>query len=86
MLRIEVVADKQHNREGLPLRTVWKCIKDTNMYPLYAIGVLFGLGGYPISNYFQLSMRELGFNRVTTNLLSIPHSALSIFNVGLTED
>lgn len=53
------------------------------MYPLYAIGVLFGLGGYPISNYFQLSMRELGFNRVTTNLLSIPHSALSIFNVSL---
>jgi hypothetical protein len=55
-----------------------------DMYPLYAIGLTFGIAGYPISNYLQLSFKSLGFSTVKANLLSIPNTVLSMFNVSTT--
>lgn len=42
------------------------------MWPLYALGLLFGLPKYPVNQYLTLSFRNLGFNVIETNLLSIP--------------
>jgi hypothetical protein len=42
------------------------------MWPLYVLGLLFGLPKYPVNNYLSLSFRSLGFNVIETNLLSIP--------------
>lgn len=43
------------------------------MWPLYALGLLFGLPKYPVSQYLTISFRRLGFNVIHTNLLSIPN-------------
>lgn len=32
-------------------------------------------------NYFQLSMRRLGFSRINTNLLSVPYNVFTIINL-----
>lgn len=42
------------------------------MWPLYALGLLFGLPKYPVNQYLTLSFRGLGFNVIESNLLSIP--------------
>ncbi|OCF72415.1 hypothetical protein I204_06794 [Kwoniella mangroviensis CBS 8886] len=68
-----------HNRQALTLRMIWDCILDYDMYPLYAIGLLFGIPKYPVGNYLTLSFKELGFSTVQTNLLSIPYEVISIF-------
>ncbi|OTB07577.1 hypothetical protein M426DRAFT_240780 [Hypoxylon sp. CI-4A] len=61
------------NRQGLSVKQIWECAKDYDMYPLYALGLLFGIPKYPVSQYLTLSLKELGFNVVQTNLLSIPY-------------
>ncbi|KAI1459662.1 MFS general substrate transporter [Annulohypoxylon moriforme] len=61
------------NRQGLSVKQIWKCSKDYDMWPLYALGLLFGLPKYPVSQYLTISFRKLGFNVIHTNLLSIPN-------------
>ncbi|KAK7431664.1 hypothetical protein QQZ08_001883 [Neonectria magnoliae] len=62
-----------YNRQGLSVRQIWECSKDYDMWPLYALGLLFGLPKYPVNQYLTLSFRSLGFNVIETNLLSIPY-------------
>ena len=64
-----------YNRQGLSVAQIWKCAKDYDMWPLYALGLLFGLPKYPVDQYLSLSFRGLGFNVIETNLLSIPYIA-----------
>jgi hypothetical protein len=70
-----------HNRQPLTPRMIFKCLLDYDMYPLYLIGLLFGIPGYPVGNYLTLSLKSLGFNVVETNLLNIPNVAFSIINL-----
>ncbi|ETS74766.1 hypothetical protein PFICI_13250 [Pestalotiopsis fici W106-1] len=60
------------NRQGLSVSQIWECAKNYDMWPLYALGLLFGIPKYPVNQYLTLSFRSLGFNVVQTNLLSIP--------------
>ncbi|KAI0161970.1 major facilitator superfamily transporter [Xylariaceae sp. FL1272] len=66
-----------HNRQGLTVGQIWKCAKDYDMWPLYALGLLFGIPKYPVSQYLTLSFRGLGFNVIQTNLLTIPNVVAS---------
>ncbi|KEZ40889.1 hypothetical protein SAPIO_CDS7886 [Scedosporium apiospermum] len=70
-----------HNRQGLSVRQIWECAKDYDMWPLYALGLLFGLPKYPIGQYLTLSFRGLGFNVIESNLLSIPNVVGSSLNM-----
>lgn len=60
------------NRQGLSVKQIWESVKDYDMWPLYALGLLFGLPKYPVDQYLTLSFRSLGFTVVETNLLTIP--------------
>ncbi|KAL4910483.1 hypothetical protein BDW74DRAFT_184400 [Aspergillus multicolor] len=60
------------NRQGLSLKQIWEGTKDYDMWPLYILGLLFGIPKYPVDQYLSLSLRELGFNVIQTNLLGIP--------------
>ncbi|OTA68676.1 MFS general substrate transporter [Hypoxylon sp. EC38] len=62
-----------YNRQGLSVKQIWECAKDYDMWPLYALGLLFGLPKYPVGQYLTLSFRGLGFNVIQANLLSIPN-------------
>ncbi|KAK1656833.1 major facilitator superfamily domain-containing protein [Colletotrichum godetiae] len=61
-----------YNRQGLSVKQIWECSKDYDMWPLFALGLLFGLPKYPVNQYLTLSLRDLKFNVIQTNLLSIP--------------
>ena len=60
-----------HNRQALTFKELIRQLGDYDLYPLYLIGLLFGVPGYPVSNYLSLAYRSLGFNVTTTNLLGI---------------
>lgn len=70
-----------HNREPLTARILWNSVCDYDLWPMYLIGISFGMGSYPISNYFQISMRDLGFSTLMANLLSVPHTFITVFNL-----
>lgn len=42
-----------YNRQGLSVRQIWECSKDYDMWPLYALGLLFGLPKYPVGVVFS---------------------------------
>ncbi|KAI1373311.1 MFS general substrate transporter [Hypoxylon crocopeplum] len=71
--KIIVNSGGMYNRQGLSVKQIWECAKDYDMWPLYALGLLFGLPKYPVGQYLTLSFRGLGFNVIQTNLLSIPN-------------
>jgi len=74
-----------HNREALSPKLFWRALTDYDLWPMYLIGLTFGIAGYPIANYFQLSMRRLGFSTLMANLLSIPNVALTMLGlIGIT--
>ncbi|WWC71813.1 uncharacterized protein I206_105772 [Kwoniella pini CBS 10737] len=84
-LRDDPTKSSMHNRQALPIKTIFRCMGDYQMYPLYLIGLLFGVGSYPVSQYFQISMKGLGFTTLQSNLLSIPNIIWSIINIiGIT--
>jgi hypothetical protein len=70
-----------HNRQALTIRMIVNSLGDYDMYPIYIIGLLFGIPTYPVANFLTLSFRQLGFNVVQTNLLTIPSVAWSIINL-----
>ncbi|GAA5840706.1 hypothetical protein JCM9279_007409 [Rhodotorula babjevae] len=78
IIRDEPQKATMHNRQPLTLKLLWRSAKDYDLYPMYALGVIFGLAGVPISFYLQLSLRQLGFSTVMTNLLSVPYTALGV--------
>jgi H+/Cl- antiporter ClcA len=81
----QLIDHLQHNREGLSIKQTWAAVTNKYLWPFYVIGVLFGLAGYPLTQYFQISMRQLGFSTLEANLLSIPNQAATIFIVSARE-
>ncbi|KAI0320484.1 allantoate permease [Amylostereum chailletii] len=85
ILRDDPTKGDMHNREGLTLKRVWQAITDYDLWPLYIIGIMFGLPSSPPSTYLTLSLRHLGFSTFKTNLLAIPSQALGIVTMfGIT--
>lgn len=54
IIRDDPTKATMHNRQALSLGLLWKSIKDWHLWPLYLVGLTFGLPGYPLSNHVQL--------------------------------
>ncbi|TYJ51574.1 hypothetical protein B9479_007844 [Cryptococcus floricola] len=74
-----------HNRQPLSVKSIWRCCLDYDLYPLYALGLMFGIPKYPVAQYLSLSFRQLGFNVIETNLLTIPSTVCGLLTqLGIT--
>ncbi|KAI5999836.1 allantoate permease, partial [Pisolithus orientalis] len=83
ILRDDPTKGDMHNREGLSLRRFWTAICDYDLWPLYILGLMFGIPNSPPSTYLTLLLRDIGFNTFQTNLLSILYQALGIVTMFL---
>ncbi|GAA6044188.1 hypothetical protein JCM8097_006445 [Rhodosporidiobolus ruineniae] len=84
VIRDEPQKGEMHNRQALSPRLLWKSLADYDMIPFYGMGLLFEISTNPVSNYFQLSMKSLGFSTAMANLLAVPYTVLGIiFLLGL---
>ncbi|KAF2716405.1 putative pantothenate transporter [Polychaeton citri CBS 116435] len=85
VLRDDPSKGDMHNRMAITPIRLWKALKDYDLWPLYAIGLIVYIPMGPTATYLTLELRSLGFSPFTTNLLVIPTTAASIVTLlGLT--
>ncbi|KAF4846824.1 putative transporter [Colletotrichum siamense] len=85
VLRDDPSKADMHNREGITPAMLWKSLKDYDLWPIYAIGILFQMPGDPPGQYLNLSLKAIGYDRFTTTLLNIPVTvAASCTMLGIT--
>lgn len=97
ILRDDPSKGDMHNRQGVDLQRLWKCIKDYDLWPLYLVWHphhfrstsadihQVGLTNYippsPPQNYLSYILRQMGFSTFEANLLTIPSQFLFGVNV-----
>ncbi|TQW01288.1 MFS transporter [Cordyceps javanica] len=85
VLRDDPSKSDMHNREPVTPRLLWKSLKDYDIWPIYALGLVFMIPVSPQAMYLTLSLKGLGFTRTQSNLLTIPSTVIQSFSMlGLT--
>ncbi|VDB87853.1 unnamed protein product [Peniophora sp. CBMAI 1063] len=85
VLRDDPTKGDMHNREGLTLKRLWQAATDYDLWPVYILGLTFGIPVSSPSTYLTLSLKNLGFGTFNINLLTIPEQVASIFtNLGIS--
>ncbi|KAK4655427.1 hypothetical protein QC762_302450 [Podospora pseudocomata] len=74
VLREDPSKSDMHNRERITVGLLWKSLKDYDLWPLYALGLVFQIPFVPVGQYLTLSLRGLGFDTFQANLLTIPYT------------
>ena len=72
ILRDDPSKGDMHNRQAITPKRLWEALKDYDLWPIYAIGLVVYQPQSPPGKYLTLILRSLGFNPFNTNLLTIP--------------
>jgi hypothetical protein len=81
ILRDDPSKGDMHNRQAITPKLLWKSLCDFDLWPIYAIGLTFGIPPNPSDQYLTLTLRGLGFDTFDSNLLSIPAQITTTINV-----
>ncbi|KAL2135936.1 hypothetical protein VTI74DRAFT_6164 [Chaetomium olivicolor] len=81
VLRDDPSKGDMHNREAITPRRLWEVLKEYDLWPLYAIGIIAFIPQGPVTAYLTLTLRSLGFNPFVTNLLTIPATVFHIITL-----
>lgn len=81
ILRDDPSKGDMHNRQAITPKLLWKSMCDFDIWPIYALGLTFGIPAGPADLYLTLTLRDLGFDTFNSNLLSIPAQVGTTINV-----
>jgi hypothetical protein len=70
-----------HNRQGLSLKYLLAALTDYDMWPIYILGLTWGIPNQPIAAYLTLTLKGLGWDTFQTNVLTIPACILFLLQL-----
>lgn len=81
VLRDDPSKSGMHNRQAITPKMLWESLSDYDLWPIYAIGMLFEMPASPPKAYVSLSLQHLGFDAFQITLLNIPITLLTAINL-----
>lgn len=81
ILRDDPNKASMHNRQGLSFTLLKKALFDYDLWPIYILGLTWGIPNTPETSYLTLTCKALGFDTFHTNLLTIPAYTLFIIQI-----
>ncbi|SPN99243.1 related to nicotinamide mononucleotide permease [Cephalotrichum gorgonifer] len=81
ILRDDPSKADMHNRQAITPKLLWESLRDFDLWPIYILGLTFGVPAGPPDQYLTLTLRQLGFDTFNSNLLSIPCQVATTINM-----
>lgn len=81
VLRDDPSKSGMHNRQAITPKMLWQSLSDYDLWPIYAIGILFEIPASPPKAYITLTLKHLGFSSFKITLLNIPVTVLTAINL-----
>jgi hypothetical protein len=78
VLRDDPRKGDMHNRQAITPKRLWTALKDYDLWPIYALGLICFIPQTPVNYYLTLSLRQLGFSTFNVQLLVIPSAVAHI--------
>ena len=70
-----------NNRQAITPSLLWEALCDYDLWPIYLFGLTLLIPSAPATSYLTLTLKSLGFDTFTTNLLTIPAYMLFFFQL-----
>ncbi|TIA07710.1 putative MFS transporter [Aureobasidium pullulans] len=81
LLRDDVSKGKTSTKEKTSLRDIWNTLKDPALMGFWFLALIIYMGKSPVSQYLVLNLRQLGFTRFESTVLTIPSDFLRTVTV-----
>ena len=81
VLRDDPSKSSMHNRQAITPKMLWQSLSDYDLWPVYAIGILFEIPASPPKAYVPLSLKHIGFDAFQITLLNVPITVLTAINL-----
>ncbi|CBF74694.1 uncharacterized protein ANIA_04106 [Aspergillus nidulans FGSC A4] len=83
VLRDDPSKGDMHNRQAITLSALWDSLRDYDLWPIYLLGLIVYTPMVPIRTYITLTLKSVGFDTFSTNLLIIPYNITHILLLNL---
>ncbi|KAK9460669.1 major facilitator superfamily domain-containing protein [Lipomyces oligophaga] len=84
VLRDDPSKGDMHNRQALDFRMLKRSLLDYDLWPIYLIGLVFGMSSSPVSTYLTLTLRSIGFTTLQSTLMVLPYQVAHLIILLLT--
>ncbi|KAK3214143.1 hypothetical protein GRF29_28g2128566 [Pseudopithomyces chartarum] len=81
VLRDDPRKGDMHNRQAITPKRLWSSMKDYDLWPIYALGLICFIPQSPVNYYQTLVLRSLGFSTLNVQLLVIPAAVFHIITL-----